>query len=166
MCISNYSLYFYSQLQINIITLIISSCTSVRRPKSASVLNELPSHILSGKRVSSILTTSPSLISPNLRKTYKTKKINKQPLLACQVYIYRLLHNHKLKTGGLGAQLPRQARCLLATCKLIEKVLIIKLLFYGIDSLNGNVQLSIRLKIFEALGRFGARIGHSSFRSC
>ena len=61
---------------------------------------------------------------------------------------------------------PGKARCLLATCKLIEKVWIVKLLFYGIDSLNGNVQLSIRLKIFEALDRFGARIGHSSFRSC
>ena len=39
------------------------------------------------------------------------------------------------------------------------------ILFYGIDSLNGNVQLSIRLKIFEALDRFGARIGHSFFSS-
>ena len=166
MCISNYSLHFYSQLQINIITLIISSCTSVRRPKSASVLNELPSHILSGERVSNILSTSPSLINANLRKTYKTKKINKEPLLVQQVYIYRLLHKHNLKTGDLGAQLPRQARCLLATCKLIEKVLIAKLLFYGIDSLEGNVQLSIRLKIIEALDRFGARIGHSSFILC
>ena len=47
-----------------------------------------------------------------------------------------------------------------------KKSVVLKKMYKRIDSLEGNVQLSIRLKIFEALDRFGARIGHSSFRSC
>ena len=53
------------------VTFISNSWSSLRLPKSTSVLIVFPSLMVSGKRVSKALHTSPSLINANLKKKKK-----------------------------------------------------------------------------------------------